>query len=140
MDLFSLLFLAVIVVSSIWVAMDVKNLRGDGPVGAGKSAIDMGPAGWFFSCLLLWIIAFPLYLIVRHKFAAEAVGADGKKCPRCAEMVKQDAKVCRYCQHAFAESGFKTCPKCVGQILEAAVRCRHCGHVFQRTLSMQRRA
>ena len=28
---------------------------------------DMGPAGWFFSCLLLWIVAFPAYLVKRQK-------------------------------------------------------------------------
>lgn len=27
---------------------------------------------------------------------------DGKKCPQCAEVVKRDARVCRFCQHQFA--------------------------------------
>ncbi len=28
-------------------------------------------------------------------------GAEKKKCPQCAEMVLKDAKICRFCQHAF---------------------------------------
>ena len=29
----------------------------------------MGPRGWFFACILLWIIAFPMYLATRPKYA-----------------------------------------------------------------------
>ncbi len=32
----------------------------------------MGPAGWFFSCLLLWIVMFPYYLYVRPRYVAYA--------------------------------------------------------------------
>lgn len=33
--------------------------------GAGRGFLDMGAAGWFFCCLLLWIVAFPVYLAMR---------------------------------------------------------------------------
>jgi len=55
----------VVIVTSIWVFIDANK------IGARKGLItgfaDMGPVGWFFVCLLLWIIGFPLYLINRGK-------------------------------------------------------------------------
>lgn len=30
------------------------------------------------------------------------VSPEGKKCPKCAESVKKDAAVCKYCGHQFA--------------------------------------
>lgn len=32
---------------------------------------------------------------------APAKAADAKKCPQCAELVKPDARMCRFCQHKF---------------------------------------
>lgn len=52
--------------SAIWVLIDAKN------IGVKKGVItgmgNMGPWAWFFGCLLLWIIAFPLYLFKRGEF------------------------------------------------------------------------
>ena len=54
----------VIVGSSVGVAVDASRLDARrGVLGGGLR--DMGPAGWFFSCLLLWIVAVPCYLTVR---------------------------------------------------------------------------
>lgn len=33
--------------------------------------------GWFVGCLLLWIIVFPIYLIVRPKYVALHAAQDG---------------------------------------------------------------
>jgi hypothetical protein len=32
---------------------------------------------------------------------APSSSADAKKCPQCAELVKPDARICRFCQHKF---------------------------------------
>jgi len=60
-----LIFLLVIG-TSIWVLFDAKT------IGVKKGQIkgmgNMGPMGWFFTCLLLWIIAFPIYLAKRGEF------------------------------------------------------------------------
>ena len=70
----------IVVVSAIWVLIDAKN------IGVKKGLVsglgNMGPWGWFFGTLLLWIIGFPMYLYYRNDFkravAAEA-NADGPK-------------------------------------------------------------
>jgi len=35
----------------------------------------MGPTGWFFSCLLCWIVAFPAYLVKRREYLKLSVEA-----------------------------------------------------------------
>lgn len=64
---------------------------------------------WWFYGAAFWIIAFPWSLMLKpDQKALEgrslSTGAE-KKCPECAELVKVDAKVCRFCQHRFVEAG-----------------------------------
>jgi hypothetical protein len=60
-----IIFLLVIV-TSIWVLFDAKS------IGIKKGQMsgfaNLGPWGWFFGSLLLWIIAFPLYLAKRSEY------------------------------------------------------------------------
>ena len=53
----------IVVGTSIWVAVDAST------IGVKKGQLtgvaNMGPAGWFFVCLLLWIVGFPFYLAKR---------------------------------------------------------------------------
>jgi len=68
-----ILMFLIVVGTSIGVAVDASKLgvrRGL----LGSSIADMGPAGWFFCCLLLWIVCFPAYLITRPKYVAAAAG------------------------------------------------------------------
>ena len=44
---------------------------------------------WWIFGTLLWIVAMPCALMLSR--------TGEKKCPACAEFVKNDAKVCRYC-------------------------------------------
>jgi hypothetical protein len=52
--------------TSLWVLQDSQE------IGVRKGQVtglaDMGPWGWFWACLLLWIVAFPLYLATRNDF------------------------------------------------------------------------
>ncbi len=56
----------VVLGTSIWVLCDAKSIGVK--QGQMKGLTDMGVIGWFIACLLLWIIAFPLYLSKRSEY------------------------------------------------------------------------
>ncbi len=62
------LILVIVIATSVWVAFDARS------IGVRKGKIEgffnMGAAGWFFSCLLLWVVAFPAYLVKRGAYRA----------------------------------------------------------------------
>jgi hypothetical protein len=66
--------LLVVIGTSIWVAIDASH------IGARKGLIkgsgNMGPAGWFVCCLLIWIIGFPVYLAKRSEIKAAAAASN----------------------------------------------------------------
>jgi len=43
--------------------------------GLRSGILDMGPAGWTLACLLLWIVAVPIYLIQRKELKRLALAA-----------------------------------------------------------------
>ena len=63
MDVFIIL---VVIGTSFWVYFDAKSIGVK--KGQIKGLTDMGPGGWFFVSLFLWIIGFPAWLAMRSKY------------------------------------------------------------------------
>lgn len=56
---------------------------------------------WWIYGALIFIIALPHALIMKadpKRLEESALSrGDSRKCPHCAELIKREAKVCRYC-------------------------------------------
>lgn len=65
-------------------------------VGVFASSKGRSGIGWFFLSLIISpLIGFIIVLV-----AGPPTGSQ-KKCPKCAEMVKTEAIICRFCQYEF---------------------------------------
>ena len=59
------MILLVILGTSVWVLFDARSIGVK--KGMVKGLANMGPWGWFFVTLFLWIVGFPAYLAMRGK-------------------------------------------------------------------------
>jgi hypothetical protein len=61
-------FLAVVVGTDAWVVWDASRQRASGhAVVASVGRLTLfRPEQWFLACLVLWVVAFPMYLVARR--------------------------------------------------------------------------
>lgn len=52
--------------TSLWVLFDARNIGVE--KGKIRGFFNMSPMGWFLSCVLCWIVAFPAYLVKRREY------------------------------------------------------------------------
>ena len=65
--------------------------------------------GWWIYGAALFIVALPHALVMKSDRGAleqkQLASGDTQKCPYCAELIKSEAKVCRFCQRDLPVSG-----------------------------------
>lgn len=67
----SVIALAIVIITSLFVLVDATWIGARRGLGLGLA--DLGPGGWFLSCLFMWIVAFPYYVMVRPKIVRRAL-------------------------------------------------------------------
>lgn len=119
--------------TSIWVFFDARS------IGVQKGQVNgffnMGPVGWAFSCLLLWVLAFPVYLTKRAKYKLINGGTHGSS-PLDEHPTPSAQREIRIGKLSFP------CPSCNTRYSidedripahGANLTCKVCGHVFSIT-------
>jgi hypothetical protein len=94
----------------------------------------MNEIGWFIGVFLALIVFLPLYLIVRKPLLSRVIeqeqlqSGDARKCPFCAELIKTEALVCRFCGRELEDTvGIARNPRLVGRLESSLFVCSTCG-------------
>ena len=112
---------------------------------------------WWLYGAGLFIIALPHSLIMkadRQSLDQQKLAKGMRKCLYCAEFIRSDAAVCRYCGRnqqsdntasapaatvATKATDTRKCPFCAELIRPDAIKCKHCGSAVTRSKALRLR-
>ena len=94
---------------------------------------------WWLYGAALFIIALPHAIIMRRNLAAlerQQLYEGMQKCPFCAELIKAEVQVCRYCQRDLSSASIAPppgprdlrCSQCAHLNPAGILSCEKCGH------------
>jgi hypothetical protein len=69
-DILQSIFGLVVIATSIWVFIDARKIGVRKELVTGMA--NLSPVGWLLASLLIWVVAFPLYLAKRETLRARA--------------------------------------------------------------------
>lgn len=120
------LLVFIVVSTSIWVGIDASSNKIPSDINKPYSS-NNGAASWVPLCLILWVVGFPSYLIVRSKvLAARKKSLNSQSEGEIESTIVNIKGIEPIDKLEQTQDKMKNCPFCGEEILSIAKLCKHC--------------